>query len=256
MERVYLDNIGQFAYVDDEDYERVASFTWYGYKTKRDHHWYARTTNGRGGGFQKQQAIFLHRLIMDAQPGELVTFKNKNRLDCRKANLVIASRSLIGGGMEYATPRKQYRGVGTHDSGRFYASIQHNRKLIFIGTFATAKRAALAYDMKARELRGELAKLNFPKVTDYDDVLAHRIESGGHCKSKTRAVTSQYLGVSLHSSGNWTAQIYHQGKRIYIGYFHSETEAAKAFDKKAIELRGEGARVNFPKGNNRPARID
>lgn len=35
------------------------------------------------------------------------------------------------------------------------------------------------------------------------------------------------------------------GKRIHIGYFKTETDAAKAYDQKAIELHGEFANLNF-----------
>jgi hypothetical protein len=34
-------------------------------------------------------------------------------------------------------------------------------------------------------------------------------------------------------------------KTIYIGNYFDEKEAARAYDMKAVELYGEGARVNF-----------
>jgi hypothetical protein len=59
--------------------------------------------------------------------------------------------------------------------------------------------------------------------------------------------TSGFKGVvrSVHGTA-WTAQITHQGKNYYLGKFDDPAEAARAYDAKAIEFRGEFARVNFP----------
>lgn len=57
---------------------------------------------------------------------------------------------------------------------------------------------------------------------------------------------SKYLGVTKHPDGRWLAQIRHENKVHYIGAFENEHQAAAAFDKKAVELRGPGARLNFP----------
>jgi hypothetical protein len=44
----------------------------------------------------------------------------------------------------------------------------------------------------------------------------------------------------------WAAQIYHAGKRKYLGLFAKPEDAAKAYDAKARELFGPFARLNFP----------
>ena len=41
------------------------------------------------------------------------------------------------------------------------------------------------------------------------------------------------------------AQIYHHNEQFYLGLFDKETDAARAYDQRAIELFGEFARVNF-----------
>lgn len=56
----------------------------------------------------------------------------------------------------------------------------------------------------------------------------------------------KFKGVYKKGSG-FKAEITHQGERIYIGYYKSETKAATEYDKKALELHGEHAKLNFPK---------
>lgn len=58
--------------------------------------------------------------------------------------------------------------------------------------------------------------------------------------------SSLYKGVTWQiNRGKWQAQIRYNNKRIYIGTFRNEIDAAKAYNKKANELFGEFAHLNF-----------
>lgn len=61
--------------------------------------------------------------------------------------------------------------------------------------------------------------------------------------------SSGYKGVSFDSTMSrkkrWQARIHHQGKSIRIGRYLSAKEAADAYDKTAIRLKGQFARLNF-----------
>ena len=60
--------------------------------------------------------------------------------------------------------------------------------------------------------------------------------------------TSIYRGVSLYRTGNqWDAFIKFECKHFFLGRFNNEYEAALAYDKKALELHGEFASLNFKK---------
>lgn len=59
--------------------------------------------------------------------------------------------------------------------------------------------------------------------------------------------TSKYKGVYWNKTGKkWEAGIYHHGKRIYIGRFVDEEEAARAYDAAARKYHGQYAYLNFP----------
>lgn len=56
---------------------------------------------------------------------------------------------------------------------------------------------------------------------------------------------SQYKGVSWRKDRQvWVSEIIFNGNRKYLGYFHSEIEAAKAYNIAALELQGEFAYLN------------
>ena len=60
--------------------------------------------------------------------------------------------------------------------------------------------------------------------------------------------SSSFKGVTVQSrTGRFEAQIWHSNKRIYLGTFVNEIEAARAYDAKAIELFGEFALLNLNK---------
>jgi hypothetical protein len=71
-------------------------------------------------------------------------------------------------------------------------------------------------------------------------------------KHKGKARRSEYVGVCWDKQGcKWAAYIKHDGKLKRKGAFHTEEEAARAFDDAARELRGGAAhgakfKLNFP----------
>jgi hypothetical protein len=61
--------------------------------------------------------------------------------------------------------------------------------------------------------------------------------------------TSSFRGVDWHR-GKWRVRICVSKKRICIGYFHNEIDAAKAYDAAAIKYFGEFSAPNFPNINH------
>jgi len=63
----------------------------------------------------------------------------------------------------------------------------------------------------------------------------------------SRTGSSKYKGVCWHGgTKKWNAKIRLNRKCYHIGLFTDEIAAAKAYDKKAKELHGQFACLNFP----------
>ena len=102
----------------------------------------------------------MHRLIMDAKPGQEVDHKNGDGLDNRRANLRLATRSQNAKNRR-ATERCSSPFKGVSVKGRkFVVQIKQNGQCLKIGTFDSEHRAARAYDAAASLFHGPFARTN------------------------------------------------------------------------------------------------
>jgi hypothetical protein len=66
-------------------------------------------------------------------------------------------------------------------------------------------------------------------------------------RGKRTGASSRFKGVGYAKENHkWLAKIWGEGQRIWLGYFADEIEAARAYDRKAVELFGEFAWLNLP----------
>ncbi len=126
-----------------------------------------KTKKGEGG---KPKKIYLHRVLAGAVEGEIVDHINRNPLDNRRSNLRITSRTInnINRGKNKTWKGRPtssvYRGVSWNKKMKMWqAYICCNSKRKHLGYFTEEKDAARAYDVRAYELHGEYAYLNFPR---------------------------------------------------------------------------------------------
>jgi hypothetical protein len=116
----------------------------------------------------------------------------------------------------------------------------------FAGAWPSEREAAIAVDRGLRYYkRAGKHDLNLPA-----EALQHAPASIGELREIAHAeykqtTTSQYRGVHFRA-GRYDAYLVHRGKRIWIGRFDTEEEAAIERDKLARKLHGKRAKLNFP----------
>jgi hypothetical protein len=142
---------GKVALVGAADYDLVSAFKWRAVRVTGGL-WYAETRLGKA-------REFMHRLIMECRPGEQVDHRNGDGLDCRRKNLRPTTHARNQMNRRVVLSASGFKGV-THRAGRWRAYITVEGQFRSLGTFATPKEAACAYDAAARELFGEFACTN------------------------------------------------------------------------------------------------
>ncbi len=153
---------GYVALIDDEDAERVLAFKWQAIG-RREKVYAARSDFTKGAGTKRM--VYLHRFILDAPSGTEVDHRNGYRLDCRRANMRLATHTQNNINKPVRKDSQTgFKGVGlqAYSNGkRFTATIKANGAKKYLGSFGSAVDAAKAYDAAAREFHGEFARLNF-----------------------------------------------------------------------------------------------
>lgn len=145
----YIKVSHKLALVDDDDYARVTAHNWWLLKAG-----YAYTQKSMKG---KRTTTLIHRLIMNPPKGMEVDHINGDKLDNRKQNLRLCTRS------ENNMNRKHtgvYRGIRWTKNG-WQAEIKTNRVYKYLGRFKDPIQAAMAYDKAAKKQHGSFARLNF-----------------------------------------------------------------------------------------------
>jgi hypothetical protein len=118
-----------------------------------------------------------------------------------------------------------------------YAVRYEKKKLIYMHRQITGAPKGKVVDHKNRN-RLDNTRTNLRICTHAENTQNARKIQGTH---------SRFKGVSYRKERDkYFAQIYHHGNQNYLGLFVKETDAARAYDRKAVELFGEFARVNFP----------
>jgi hypothetical protein len=153
---------GHIAKVDDEDYDRLSTYRWCRAQG------YARTSIYLGGGRknQKRRTLAMHRLAMNAQPGQMVDHIDGDFLNNQKSNLRFCTPS-----QNQANSRRRgrfssrYKGVSKHGDG--WVATLCGDHLVWT---RSEEDAALVYALAARERFGDFA---------YSEVIETRLLEDG-----------------------------------------------------------------------------
>jgi hypothetical protein len=156
---------GQFALVDDEDFEYLNQWKWYVAKGKYTN--YAQRMDRSSG---KRKTVRMSRVILKTKTGFVSDHKDGNGLNNQKSNLRNCTRHENAMNKRIANRGKTsiYRGVSWYSRyKKWKACILSGKDRKHIGYFDNEIEAAKAYDKKAISCFGEfLGELNFP-LTDY-----------------------------------------------------------------------------------------
>jgi len=135
-----------YATVDDDDYEKVSQRNW------------ALSANGQpvSGTTKnyKTSAIYMHHLILDTS--KPIAHLNKDKLDCRKANLVERSmRQIQTTRVLQDNNSSGFKGVYWNKTAqKWIAQGKYGGKTAFSRRFDDPEDAAKFYDEKMTELHG------------------------------------------------------------------------------------------------------
>lgn len=159
MKYIHLGKSGKYTIVDDSDYEFLNQFKW------------SLSSNGYAVTYKyipainKSVFVRMHRVLMLLSSSSptctslMVDHINNNKLDNRKSNLRICTKSLNEANKVRINNKTGYRGIYTYGE-KFCAAISKDGNRYYLGVFESSKDAARAYNKKAEELYGEYASLN------------------------------------------------------------------------------------------------
>ena len=154
MKRIPLRNraglIVAFTKVDDVDFVRVNRFRWYLHKI----------TGYVIKGTRKEKTS-LHRFLMGSPLNKDVDHINHDRIDNRRKNLRICTRSQNQANKNHAAGRSGLKGViWITQKKKWVARVKKEGKVYHAGFFNDKIEAAVAYNRLAKKLFGKFVCLN------------------------------------------------------------------------------------------------
>ncbi|XP_077248322.1 B3 domain-containing protein Os03g0120900-like [Tasmannia lanceolata] len=87
------------------------------------------------------------------------------------------------------------------------------------------------------------------EVEEEKHMMVGEFDKNPFCFSSSSSTSSpsQFKGVVPQPNGRWGAQIYEKHQRVWLGTFESEEDAARSYDRAAVQFRGHEAITNFNK---------
>ncbi|MEK6879786.1 MAG: hypothetical protein AABY22_09275 [Nanoarchaeota archaeon] len=160
---------GKYAIVDNDSFELIKDYKW---RAKKDKNTYYAYSRHRVDG--KRKHIAMHRLIMNAQPRQIIDHIDKNGLNNKKSNLRFCNTSQNAAN-HHPRGKSKYLGVcpklrkwktrnGKEKSRQVWvAQLTMNYKRMFFKYFETEIESAKAYNEVAIKYHGKFANLNILK---------------------------------------------------------------------------------------------
>ncbi len=208
--------------IDEELWYELSKVGWY-----LNNKYISGTINGK--------TIRLHRYLLDAPDNLFVDHIDGNPLNNKKSNLRLATKEENSyNKIKYKNTIHQYKGITyikKNINNPFYVSITKDTKNYTVGHFDTEIKAAIAYNIKAKELFGEFANLNEINI---DNESYNEIEK--EVLNKISNKQKLYIGTTKTKYNTYRATYQFKGKSYHLGCFDNEVKCALAYNLKKIEL--------------------
>lgn len=224
------------------------------------YNWRSTIINGKKyfSAFVDGKSQSLSKLVFDIKPNHIVYHKNGISEDFSNSNIIICSRHDVWQITEKKPGKmSQYYYVTWYNShSKWGVEQERNRGIRQRWMFHEEIEAALWADYRNAILLQNGLKRNFPELTheqleeritelnikygrDNKERLSKTRQGNSFCRNKT----TPYIGVSKQGN-KYVAQICHNKKQMILCRVDEPLEAARAYDKKALELFGKYARIN------------
>lgn len=153
--------IGNYALVDDADYEWLNQWRWYA--DKKHNRFYAARQIRIG---EKQAVTYMHRAILRITESKIMgDHINGNGLDNQRDNIRICTHKQNQDNKSGLGGTSKYKGVCLEKRKNLWrAQLGCNGKQIYLGAFSNENDAAIAYNNAAIKYQGEFARLNIITV--------------------------------------------------------------------------------------------
>jgi len=139
------------ALIDDEDYEKIASYNWYA-------DWGSWTCYAKTDQLEGRPRM--HVVLLTPAKGFYVNHIDGNGLNNQRNNIEIVSASTNAAKSKRRyTAQNKYRGV-EFNGYVYFARITVNYKKYYLGSFHSPEEAALAFNKASLSLRGPGHPLN------------------------------------------------------------------------------------------------
>jgi hypothetical protein len=241
--------------IDEQDFDKASQYKWYVHK------W------GKGKlkiltYIGRKKKMYFSNTVFNIGVNKAIVHKNGNIFDYRRENIIICSKGEIA----QFIPKSQmftskYFGVMKCKKDSKWWASPCSKKRIYGGRYDTEEEAGIVVDYLLLKHDLKYKNLNFPDLTykqldkkykeireKYGFLDDNRMSKNfqGKKRKLNFVKSSQFVGVSWSKRQcKWESYISFKRKRYNLGYYESEIEAARAYNKKAIELYGEKAKINI-----------
>jgi len=175
-----LENSELYFIIDNEDFDFVSKHKW---KLFDGYAVIAESNN---------EIARLHRLLLCSSDNEdlIVDHKNRKRLDNRRKNLRIATRSqnmCNRSKPKWSNATSNFKGVRYLSKNKYWqVRLQVDKKQLLVGHFTSEVASANMYNHYAKKLHGEFAVLNSVPFMSIEECERHKVIKRGRVNNGKR----------------------------------------------------------------------